>query len=92
MLFRSAWLDAAGARAWPVLGAVYLVEAVKRVRGMRLLGLARRSSSVRQAAPAVVANRLGLSASLDRTDAMAAPRQTGLRAAASQTEPVDTLE
>ena len=51
-LARAAWLDAAGARAWPVLGAVYLVEAVKRVRGMRLVGLARRSSVAGQAAPA----------------------------------------
>ena len=53
-----AWLEAAGAHAWPALGAVYSVEAVKRVRGMRLVGLARRSKLVRQAAPAVVANAL----------------------------------
>ena len=55
-LGRLAWLDAVGAHAWPALGAVYSVEAVKRVRGMRLVGLARRSELVRQAAPAVVAN------------------------------------
>ena len=55
-LDRMAWLEAAGAYAWPALGAVYSVEAVKRVRGMRLVGLARRSKLVRQAAPAVVAN------------------------------------
>jgi len=39
-----AWLDRldamnrVGARWWPVMGAVYFVEATKRVRGMRLLG------------------------------------------------------
>ncbi len=32
------WLDRWGSRCWPVLGAVYFVVAVKRVRGMRLLG------------------------------------------------------
>lgn len=37
-LQRTAWMDEWGARWWPVLGAVYLVVAVKRVHGMRLLG------------------------------------------------------
>jgi SAM-dependent methyltransferase len=36
-LARSAWLDSAGARWWPILGAVYFLVAVKRVRGMTLL-------------------------------------------------------
>ncbi len=54
-LARLGWLEAAGERGWPVLGAVYLVEAVKRVRGMRLVGLARRLKAAPQAAPAVVA-------------------------------------
>ena len=57
-LARMAWLESAGARGWPVLGAVYLVEAVKRVRGMRLVGLARRQQVSASAAPAVVANRI----------------------------------
>lgn len=62
-LARFAWMEAAGARGWPVFGAVYLVEAVKRVRGMRLVGLARRQSvGKRAAAPAVVANRSTLAA------------------------------
>jgi SAM-dependent methyltransferase len=56
-LARMAWLESAGARGWPVLGAVYLVEAVKRVRGMRLVGMARRRQVSARAAPAVVANR-----------------------------------
>ncbi|MFM6986940.1 MAG: class I SAM-dependent methyltransferase [Hydrogenophaga sp.] len=37
-LQRMAWMDPAGARWWPILGAVYLFVAVKRVQGMRLLG------------------------------------------------------
>lgn len=56
-LARLSWMERAGARGWPVLGAVYLVEAVKRVRGMRLVGLARRRRAAPRAAPAVAANR-----------------------------------
>lgn len=37
------WLEPVGDRWWPVLGSVYAVSAVKRVRGMRMVGLARRS-------------------------------------------------
>lgn len=36
-LQRFAWLDRAGQRWWPILGAAYCIEAVKRVRGMRLM-------------------------------------------------------
>ncbi len=54
-LARLAWIEQVGQRVWPVLGAVYLVEAVKRVRGMRLVGLARQRQVTPQAAPAVVA-------------------------------------
>ena len=39
-LTRVAQIEPFGDRWWPVLGAVYLVVAVKRVRGMRLVGLA----------------------------------------------------
>jgi SAM-dependent methyltransferase len=68
-LARLAWLESAGERAWPVLGAVYMVEAVKRVRGMRLVGMRRRKKA-RQVAPAVVANRVlaGFSSRGDSTD------------------------
>jgi hypothetical protein len=31
-------MEKAGDRWWPVFGAVYLMTAVKRVRGMRLIG------------------------------------------------------
>lgn len=37
-LQRFDWMNRVGGRWWPFLGAVYLVVAVKRVRGVRLLG------------------------------------------------------
>lgn len=58
-LQREAWLarwgilDRLGATWWPVFGAVYFLHAIKRVHGMRLVGLAR-ASGARRAAPAVV--------------------------------------
>ena len=55
-LARFAWMDRTGDRWWPVLGAVYMLVAVKRVRGMRLVGLVARERAKPQAAPAVVAN------------------------------------
>ncbi len=54
---RTAWLEPIGERAWPVFGAAYIVVAVKRVRGMRLVGMANRQRSRRQAAPAAVVHR-----------------------------------
>lgn len=59
-LRRFAWMEDRGDRWWPVFGAVYLVVAVKRVRGMRLVGLARRERIKSTAATAVVANKEGL--------------------------------
>jgi SAM-dependent methyltransferase len=56
-LQRFAWMDRVGDRWWPVFGAVYMVVAVKRVRGMRLVGLAKRERAKAAKAPAVVANR-----------------------------------
>lgn len=55
-LERSAWLEAVGQRWWPVFGAVYFLVAVKRVRGMRLVGLVRQQSAKQIAAPTAVAN------------------------------------
>lgn len=52
---RLAWMEHAGDRWWPVLGAVYFVVAVKRARGMRLVGMNKRSRVNAKAAPAVVA-------------------------------------
>jgi SAM-dependent methyltransferase len=53
-LERLGWMDRWGERWWPVFGAVYFLVAVKRVRGMRLVGLARRRGAATKAAPAVV--------------------------------------
>lgn len=54
-LDRFGWMDRIGAHWWPVFGAVYCVVAVKRVRGMRLIGLARGERVGPKAAPAPVA-------------------------------------
>ena len=55
-LARFAWLDRAGEHWWPVFGALYYIVAVKRVRGMRLVGLIRNDARVKaHAAPAPVA-------------------------------------
>ncbi len=56
-LDRWGWMEKAGDRWWPMFGAVYLVTAVKRVRGMRLIGLARSKAPKSRAAPAVVSHR-----------------------------------
>jgi SAM-dependent methyltransferase len=56
-LDRFAWVESIGERWWPVFGGVYAVIAVKRVRGMRLVGLKRREARKPAAAPAVIANR-----------------------------------
>ncbi|MDO8904593.1 class I SAM-dependent methyltransferase [Hydrogenophaga sp.] len=56
-LQRNAWLDRAGAKWWPVFGAVYFVVAVKRVRGMRLLGPAWKPRRAPSSAPVPAVNR-----------------------------------
>jgi SAM-dependent methyltransferase len=58
-LDRFAWMDRVGERWWPVLGAVYLVVAVKRVPGTRLVGRVKTERRKGHAAPAVVANLHG---------------------------------
>jgi len=50
------WTERWGDRWWPVFGAVYSLTAVKRVRGMRLVGLVRDQRVKAKAAPAVVAH------------------------------------
>jgi SAM-dependent methyltransferase len=54
-LTRFGWAERWGDRWWPVFGAVYALVAVKRVRGMRLVGLVRNERAKTKAAPAVVA-------------------------------------
>jgi SAM-dependent methyltransferase len=56
-LSRTAFLERAGDRWWPVLGSVYALSAVKRVQGLRLIGPARKRREERRAVlvPAPVA-------------------------------------
>ena len=53
-LNRFAFMESAGQRWWPYLGAVYMVHAVKRVKGMTMVGPAwnKKSASAPQAVPA----------------------------------------
>lgn len=51
---RFAWMERVGERWWPVFGAVYFVVAVKRVRGMRLVGMVRTQRVTPKTAPAPV--------------------------------------
>ena len=56
-LDRFDWMDRVGARWWPIFGAVYFLVAVKRIRGMRLVGSAWKTVGKRAGAPVSVANR-----------------------------------
>jgi SAM-dependent methyltransferase len=58
MLQRFAWMDKVGAQSWPILGAVYFVVAVKRVRGMRLISPVKNSLVISKNAPVSIANKL----------------------------------
>lgn len=53
-LQRFDFLERAGGRWWPFLGGVYIVQAIKRVKGMRLIGPAwnKRKATARQGVPA----------------------------------------
>ena len=54
-LARWQWIEKPGGKWWTVLGALYGVIAVKRVHGMRLIGLARHKKRAAKTAPAVAA-------------------------------------
>jgi SAM-dependent methyltransferase len=56
-LERFAFMDKAGARWWPVTGGVYVVRAVKRVHGMRVVTPAWRQERARRRALAPVSQR-----------------------------------
>jgi SAM-dependent methyltransferase len=53
-LARSAFLEKAGDRWWPICGAVYFLAAVKRVKGMRMIGPAWKRTSKATVGRAVV--------------------------------------
>jgi SAM-dependent methyltransferase len=56
-LERYDWVDAVGERWWPIFGAVYFLVAVKRVRGMKLIGPPWKKAKKRATAPVAIANR-----------------------------------
>lgn len=56
-LARWRFMEKAGDRWWPILGSVYLVTAVKRVRGMRLVGALRKRRELLRPALAPAAAR-----------------------------------
>ncbi|MDH5204578.1 MAG: class I SAM-dependent methyltransferase [Hylemonella sp.] len=56
-LGRFEWLDRLGRRWWPIFGAAYMLVAVKRVHGMRLLGPAWKSAPQRNGAAVPLARR-----------------------------------
>lgn len=66
-------LDRAGDRWWPILGAAYIVTAIKRVRGMRLIG-PRWRAPVASPSPAVAASNRGIGRVVSRTPARS-PRE-----------------
>ena len=63
-LDRTHFMEKAGDRWWPICGAVYMVSAVKRVRGMRLVGPSWKRRPAPKAAPAVAVSGRSIS---DRT-------------------------
>jgi len=54
-LARWSFLEKAGDRWWPVFGSVYLLSAIKRVRGMRVIGPVRKRKEERRVALAPAA-------------------------------------
>jgi SAM-dependent methyltransferase len=58
-LQRSAFMESAGDRWWPIAGGVYVVRAVKRTHGMRLLRPEWKRARVRSKALTPVAQRRG---------------------------------
>jgi len=56
---RFAFMEKAGARWWPILGGVYVVRAVKRVHGMRLITPAWRKERQRRRAMAAMPQKNG---------------------------------
>ncbi len=57
-LQRYQWMDKTGDRWWPVFGAVYMIVAVKRVRGMRLVGLTKKTTAKLSKSPAVATQNM----------------------------------
>ena len=71
-LDRMAFMERAGDRWWPICGAVYFVAAIKRVRGMRLVGpVWKKVAPVRIAAAAAPQRQSSLNGTCSRETAEA---------------------
>jgi SAM-dependent methyltransferase len=57
-LQNSGMMDSLGSRWWPRFGAVYMIEAIKRVRGMHLVGPALKHKRMRRTHAVPVVNKL----------------------------------
>lgn len=57
-LENSTLMDSLGSRWWPRLGAVYMIEAIKRVRGMHLVGPVLKQKRVRRTNAVPVVNKI----------------------------------
>jgi SAM-dependent methyltransferase len=67
-LQRLEWMDKAGPQWWTIFGAAYFLVAVKRVRGMRLLGPAWKGKPVRVGKSVPLANRTSERNILEKSD------------------------
>ncbi|HMN21857.1 MAG TPA: methyltransferase domain-containing protein [Ottowia sp.] len=56
-LARFGWMERLGRRWWPILGATYCLVAVKRARGMRLIGASWKKPAATVSVPASLASR-----------------------------------
>jgi hypothetical protein len=61
-------MDKAGPKWWPIFGAAYFLVAVKRVRGMRLLGPAWKGKPVRVGKSVPMAHRASERNILEKSD------------------------
>ncbi len=67
-LNRFTFMEKAGDRWWPYLGAVYIVQAIKRVKGMRLIGPAWSHQTARLPQGVPATNRMRKSRKMDKVD------------------------
>ena len=67
-LARFEWMDRLGTRWWPVLGAAYVVVAVKRTQGAKLVGASWKKAPAVSGAPVSVAGRAAPTPTATRND------------------------
>lgn len=57
-LDRTVWMESAGDRWWPILGAAFQITAIKRIKGMRLIGPQWKTEQNKNAKGAVATQRM----------------------------------